>query len=370
MICPNCGKEYNERMTCCISCGTDLVEEEKKSEEKSETALPQESQPIDMPPAVESVQLSSAAVVSFDSDNMVIPLRRKGRKTSLTGAVRFTGSLATALLMLAMILISSASTGIRLLTDENKIAEFTDRLDMMSLPAESFTGGDPITIQDAVYTMSQGTGLTRENIRTIYEKSTAKDFIAAQLMGYAEYVRNGTPPEKLTSEQVKKVFEENIPLIDSTIGFPLNESDKALANAEIDRAKPLLEMLSHENIEKTIGENTLVAIRLSGSVPTIVFTAALAASMLVVFRAINKKSIKVLSWGGGTILAGGAAILASAFLFSAQLPYSSTDRLLRSVLKCACDVISPDMYRIGATLAVLGVVMLIWAESLRRSKSA
>ena len=367
MICPNCGKEYNEKMTCCISCGADLVEDEKETEGTSTLDLPQESEPLVNPSITEPVYVHSDSVVSFDSEDMVVPIKHRSNKAALSGAARFTGSLITAVLMFALILTFAAAAGFRLITDENKIADFTDKLDIMALPAENFIGNGSATIQDAVYTMSQGTGLTRDNIRTIYEKSTAKKFLAAQLTGYAEYIRNGTVPERLTSEQLKEVFDENIPLIDSTMGYPLNEHDIALARAEIERAEPLLEMLSHENVEKTIGENTLVAIRLFSSAPTIVCSAALAASMLIVLRAINKNSRKVLNWGGGTILAGGAAVLASAFLFSAQLPYSNTDRFVRGVLKCVCDVISPDMYRIGGTLAVLGIVMLIWAESLRRN---
>lgn len=370
MICPNCGKEYNEKMTCCISCGADLVEAEKQSEETTETDFQQETEPLVNSSVSEPVHIPSDAVVSFDSEDMVVPIKHRSNKAALSGAARFIGSLVTAVLMFALILTSAAAAGFRLVTDENTIADFTEKLDIMALPTENFIGNGSATIQDAVYTMSQGTGLTRDNIRTIYEKSTAKKFLAAQLTGYAEYIRNGTVPERITTEQLKKVFDENIPLIDSTMGYPLNEHDIALARAEIERAEPLLEMLSHENVEKTIGENTLVAIRLFSSVPMIVCTAALAASMLIIFRAINKKSRKVLNWGGGTILAGGTAVLASAFLFSVQLPYSNTERFVRSVLKCVCDVISPDMYRIGGTLAILGIVMLIWAESLRKNVKA
>ncbi|MBQ7980222.1 MAG: zinc ribbon domain-containing protein [Oscillospiraceae bacterium] len=367
MICPNCGKEYNEKMTCCISCGADLVAVEKEREETSAADLTPEEEPLINLIVPEPVPVHSSAPLSFGSDDIIVPIKHRSSKTALSGAVKFTGSLITTVVMFAMIISSVAAAGFRLLTDENKISEFADTLDIMALPAAQFTDDGSLTVQDAVYAMSQGTGLTRDNIRTIYEESTAKEFLTAQLMGYAEYIRNGTAPERLTTEQLKKVFEENIPLIDSTLGQPLNEQDIALARSEIERAKPLLDMLSHESMEQTIGEDTLIAIRLFGSVPAIVVTAALAASMLIVLRVINKKNTSTLNWGGGTILAGGAAVLAATFLFSAQLPYSNTDRLVRTVLKCTCDVISPDLYRIGGTLAVVGIVMLIWAESLRRN---
>lgn len=373
MICPNCGKEYNEKMTCCISCGADLVPLESETEEiaAAENMQPAQDEETIIPIVPEIVSVEPATAKSLEDNNAAAPLKHSRKAIStLSGAARLTGSLITAALMFLMILTSVAASGIRLLTDKDKITEFTDKIDVMALPATQFSKESSDTVQDAVLAMSQGTGLTRNDIRTIYEQSTAKDFLAAQLTGYAEYIRSGTPPEKLTAEQLKKVFAENVPLIDSTMGYPLNDSDIALACSEIDKAEPLLDMLSTENLEQTIGEKNLIAIRILSSVPTIVFTAALAASMLIVFYALNKRSAVTLSWGGGTILAGGAAVLAATFLFSAQLPYGSKDRLFRTILKCTCDVISPDLYRVGAILAIAGIVMLIWAESLRRNKTA
>lgn len=369
MICPNCGKEYNEKMTCCISCGADLVPSDTETEGTQPSDLPQEAEAL-IQPGFSEAELPLETVVyarSFESsDEMVVPMKHRSKATALSGAVKFTGSLITAVIMLALIILSVSAAMFRMITDEKKISEFADTLDVMALPVEQLTDSGA-TVQDAIYTMSLGTGLTRDDIRTIYEESTMKDFLAAQLKGYAEYIRSGTVPEKLTSEKLKKVFAENVSLIDNTMGYPLNEQDIALACSEIERAEPLLEVLSHENMEQTIGEDVFIAMRLFGSVPAIVVTAALAASMLIVFRAINKKSTSTLSWGGGTILAGGAAVLAATFLFSAQLPYSDTDRLVQSIVKCTCDVISPDMYRIGGTLTIVGIVMLIWAESLRKN---
>ncbi|MBQ8175587.1 MAG: hypothetical protein IJ035_00945 [Oscillospiraceae bacterium] len=370
MVCPNCGKEYNEKMTCCISCGADLIPAEE-NEEVSEPELI--SDEISLIPPIIPEEVSaftpaySAAAASFESVEVSVPIKHINRQKVLSNAIRVAGSFITAAVMFALIALSAAAAGFRFATDEKRIAEFAETLDVMALPAEQFNGSDGV-IQDAVFAMSQGTGLTRDNIRTIYENSTAKDFLATQLSGYADFIRNGTMPEQLTTEQLKNVFKENLPLIDSTLGQPLNDHDIALAQSEIERARPLLEMLSHENLEKTIGEDTIAVLRLFGSVPAIAVTAALAVSMMIVLRAINKKSRKVLNWGGGTILAGGAAVLAATFVFSLQLPYANTDRLLRAVIKCACDVISPDMYHIGAALAAVGAIMLLWADSLRRSE--
>lgn len=373
MICPNCGKEYNEKMTCCISCGADLVPFEKDTEQtvigsESETVLPLIPERTSGTGELSvDIQDGEGFVRNFESrvDEQVIPIQIRSRGTALTGAVKFTGSLITSLIMLLLILASVGAVMLRLVTDERNISEFADRLDIMALPVEQ-SGTE--TVQDAIYTMSLGTGLSRDDIRLIYEESTMKDFLAAQLSEYGEFIRSGNAPEKLTSEQVKKVFRENVSVIDNRMGYALNEHDIELACSEIERAEPLLEMISAENMEQIIGGSTLTALRLYGSVPAVVVTAALAASMFVALRAINRKSTRVLSWGGGAILAGGAAVLAATFLFSMQLPYSDSDKVVRTIVKCTCDVISPDLYSIGGTLSVIGIILLVWAESLRRSE--
>ncbi|MBQ8787205.1 MAG: zinc ribbon domain-containing protein [Oscillospiraceae bacterium] len=378
MICPNCGKEYNEKMTCCISCGADLVPFEKATEQTSIEILSHENEiePIipEMLHEPEPVSQNTGFVRKLESkaEEITIPVKHYSG-SALSGAAKFTGSLITSVLMLALIIAAVAAAAFRFVTDKDNISEFAYTLDIMALPAsneliaQNSSFSSDATVQDAIYTLSLGTGLTRDDIRTIYEESTMKKFLAARLTEYADFIRNGNVPEKLTSEQLKTVFSENISLIDNTMGHSLNQHDINLAYSEIERTEPLLEIISPENMEYTIGDNTLAAMRLFGSVPAIVVASSLAASMLIVLRAINKKSTRVLTWGGGTILTGGAAVLAVTFLFSLQLPYADSDRFAKTILKCTCDVISPDLYKIGGLLAAAGVVMLIWAESLRRN---
>ena len=74
----------------------------------------------------------------------------------------------------------------------------------------------------------------------------------------------------------------------------------------------------------------------------------------------------MLLWGGIAVLAGGAAVFGATFLFSVQLPFSGWNMLERCIAGCASDVVAPDLYRIGGTLAVLGLVMLIWSGTLRK----
>ncbi|MBQ5319879.1 MAG: zinc ribbon domain-containing protein [Oscillospiraceae bacterium] len=383
MICPNCGKEYNEKMTCCISCGADLVPFDKDSEQTAMDISQQEcgTEPL-IPESLGEDELSAEIIDSSgyagkresQSNEIIVPVYNRANTTMLSGAVKFTGSLITSVLMLAFIFLSVAAGLFRLVTDEKRISEFAHTLDVMALPAVSSSilsadSGlpDDATVQDAIYVMSSGTGLSRDDIRSIYENSTMKNFLAVQLSGYAEYIRSGESPQKITSESLKNVFRENVSLIDNTLGYSLNNHDIELACSEIERAEPFLEVISAENIEYNLGGNTLTFLRIFGSIPAIAVTSVLAVTMLIVFYAINKKGTRVLTWGGGTILAGGAAVLAVTFLFSAQLPYNESDRLVRSIIKCTCDVISPDMYRIGTTLAAAGAVMLIWAETLRRN---
>ena len=216
--------------------------------------------------------------------------------------------------------------------------------------------------------MSQGTGLSRDDIKTIYEASTIQSFMTSQLTEYAEFVRSGKIPEKLTADKLKSLFSENLSVIDDALGKPLSQHDINLAFSEIDSVQPVLDKLSPASLEELLGGGGITALRLLSTMPVIIGAAALAAAMLPLLRAINRKNSAMLRWGGVAVLAGGAAVSAAVFLFTVQ-PAPIRDRLLKSIAKCAADVIAPDLYRIGGILAVLGAVMLIWAGTLKKAQA-
>lgn len=382
MICPNCGKEYNEKMTCCISCGSELVPHEHDTEQvcfepiipeavREDAVIPAESGSVreleghsELPPEPEETIV------------IPVPVRSVKKKSSAAEAARGIGSFAAAMAMFALIILTAASLSIRLITDSEKISQFTSRLDVMNLPAAQtvmLTAYDyeispDATIQEAIFIMSSGTGLTRDDIREIYESSTVQDFLSKQLSGYAEFIREGELPEKLTSERLKEVFSENISLISDAVGKPLTQHDIELAFAELDRAEPVLEAIAPARLESVLGEATLTMLRLVSSLPVIIGEGAAAAAMMIVLWAINRKPGKILGWGGAAVFAGGSAVLVTVFLFSVQVFFSGVDRFVKSVVKCAAEVIAPDIYRFGGTLAVLGAVMLLWALTLKNAK--
>lgn len=382
MICPNCGKEYNEKMTCCISCGAELVPHEHDTEQVCFEPIIPEAVPeeADIPAAVGFVREleghSEHPPEPVETVEIPIPVRNVKKKSSAAAAARGIGSFAAAMAMFALIILTAASLSIRLITDSEKISQFTSRLDVMSLPAAQtvmLTAYDyeispDATIQEAIFIMSAGTGLTRDDIREVYESSTVQNFLCEQLSGYAEFIREGELPEKLTSEKLKEVFSENISLISDAIGKPLTQHDIELAFAELDRAEPVLEAIAPARLENVVGEATLTLLRLVSSLPVIIGEGAVSAAMLVVLWAINRKPGKILGWGGAAVFAGGAAVLITVFLFSVQVFFSGADRLVKSVAKCAAEVIAPDIYRFGGTLAVLGAVMLLWAFTLKNAK--
>ncbi len=370
MICPNCGKEYNEKMTCCISCGADLVPPDGPVCEEKETLTLIPESVSELPDETGFVRQLD---YSEERDEVKIPLK-SSRRPDTSAVIRFSASLLAAIAMCGFILASALFGVVRMVTDEKKIYEFSQTLDVMSLPASltvlpvgRYNVPEEATVQEAIYVMSQGTGLSRDDIRTIYENSTAQEFVSEKLTGYAEYVRSGVVPERITAEQIKALFSENLSLIGSTMGHTLNDRDIEMVYSEIDRAEPFLNVVSPEKLETSLGNRFFEMLRLVGSAPAIIGAAAIAAAMLVVLKAINKKNSQVLTWGGGAVLAGGSAVLTATFLFSMQIPYSESDRLIKTVLKCACDVISPDLYRVGITLAVAGAVMLVWAGTLRKT---
>lgn len=384
MICPNCGKEYNERMTCCISCGADLVPYEHGTEQTAfEPLISDESVRSAVAESAGFVRELSGRAAVFDDiadtadipDETPVPVTAEKSKLSVSGAARFAGSLAASLMMLAFILLFSVSSAVRLATSENRIAAFAESLDVMNLPAaeaaiptEGYGVSDGATVQEAIFVMSQGTGLSREDIKTIYEASTIQSFITAQLTEYAEFVRSGKIPEKLTSDKLKSVFSENLGVIDEALGKPLSQHNIDLAFSEIDSVQPVLDKLSPASLEELLGGGGITALRLLSSMPIVIGAAALAAAMLPLLRAINRKSASMLKWGGGTALAGGAAVSAAVFLFTVQ-PAPFRDKLFQSIAKCAADVIAPDLYRIGGVLAILGAVMLIWAGTLKKAQT-
>lgn len=379
MICPNCGKEYNEKMTCCISCGAELVPHEHNTEQVCfepiiPEAIPEDSDIPAVSGFVRELERRSERPPQPE-ENIEIPVPVK-RKSSAAAAARGIGSFAAAMAMFALIILTAASLTIRLITDSEKISRFTSRLDVMSLPAAQtvmLTAYDyeispDATIQEAIFIMSDGTGLTREDIRKIYESSTVQNFLSDQLSGYAEFIREGELPEKLTSEKLKEVFSENISLISDAIGKPLTQHDIELAFAELDRTEPVLEAIAPSRLENVVGEATLTLLRLVSSLPVIIGEGAAAAAMLAVLWAINRKPGKILGWGGAAVFAGGSAVLIIAFLFSVQVFFAGMDRLFKSIAKCAAEVIAPDIYRFGGTLAILGAVMLLWALTLKNAK--
>lgn len=382
MICPNCGKEYNEKMTCCISCGAELVPRELDSEQICfdpvlPEALPEEK---NMPAENGFVRglegHSKYPPEHVETVEIPVPVKSVKKKSSAAAAARGIGSFAAAVSMFALIILTAASLAIRLITDSEKISRFASGLDVMSLPAAQtvmLTAYDyeisaDATVQEAIFIMSNGTGLTREDIRKIYESSTFQAFLAEQLSGYAEFIREGELPEKLTSEKLKEVFSENISLISDAIGKPLTQHDIELAFAELDRTEPVLEAIAPSRLENAVGEVPLTLLRLVSSLPVMIGEGAAAAAMLAVLWAINRKPAKILGWGGAAVFAGGAAVLVTVFLFSAQVFFSGMDRLVKSVAKCAAEVVAPDVYRFGGTLAVLGAVMLLWALTLKNAK--
>ena len=385
MICPNCGKEYNEKMTCCISCGSSLVPYEHDSEQTVLEPIIPEAVPE---PAYGSEPLPIGFVRGLEGHSEYppepeppepaseesIPVAVRSGGISASEAAKNIGSFAASVIMLAFIILSAASFTVRLITDSRKISEFADTLDVMSLPAaetgmirtDGYGIAPDATLQEAIFVMSSGTGLSKEDIREIYENSTVGDFLADQLDGYANFIREGELPEKLTPEKLKAVFSENIGLISEAIGQPLSQHDIDMAFSELDHTENVLEAIAPSKLESLMGDGALTALRLFSSLPVIIGEACAAAVMLIVLWSINRRAEKVLGWGGGTILAGGAIVLITAFLCSVQVFFTGQDRIVRSIAKCVTDVINPDIYRLGGILAIIGIVMLLWSATLRK----
>lgn len=379
MICPNCEKRYNEKMNFCISCGVRLVAEQDSD---ADSTIPETESLASDTPEYEYTgfihEIAECTVhdePNLKSENKTIPIPVKEKKSgfSFLNLTRFTVSLIISVIMLTLILAATSSAALRMVTAEKYIDDFIENLDIMKLPAfqvgltrQANSIDETATVQEAIYAMSRGTGLSPDDIETIYDESTIPDFITEHLEEYADFIRSGNTPDKITSEDLKKVFDDNLELINSSMKKPLSQNDINIVFSEIDRISHTLEEISVSSLENSLGEKTFTALRLFSSVPVIVGIATLAAAMIPLLGVINRKGRRVLLWSGATVLAGGFSILAATFLFSMQIPFSVQDKMIRSIAKCAADTIAPDLYCIGTVLAALGIIMLICAKILKR----
>ncbi len=399
MTCPECGKEYGEKLTFCISCGARLIcisgeiDDDIKTQENNGNAIGTDCYTDITEQGKTAEGLNQRKNIHITSNSGVIPdinelnpvsdemeyhetedkgfaalkIESRQKKNIFKRLGINAVSFGVTILMFCFIIVTFGSFVGRRLTDEKQINEFINRTDLLRLPAAelSFVDKDsyPIesdaTLLDAIYTMSEGTGISKDNIRNIYNDSTIKDFISNIIIGYAGYIRTGEQPEKLTAEKIKQVYTDNIGMINTMIKAELTEHDINLAYNEIDKTSPVLDSISAEKLENSMISAWITPFRLYISTPVLVAGTVLTFFMLIILITVNKDVKKALKWCGIPLIISGAAILCLTYLVSMRVMFGIIkSESVKMLLHSISEVISGEMYLTGACIAVLGILFV------------
>ncbi len=399
MICPVCGKEYGERNRYCISCGNELVANDIITETEDIAVTDKKTSIIDDGPNLDETD-TSASVREFeqrsnithitnniiddtvnDNDDIIpfimqdeiindantVPIAVNSADEPFAvklglGAV----SLVTALLMLSFLVFGMGSYIGMLLTDESNIERFVKQTDLLSIPAESLnlSAVNDETVLDAIYTMSVGSGVTKETIREVYDSSTVKDFLSENLACYAGYIRTGNNPYRLTTDSVKQVYNDNLPLINVLIGTELNEHDINMAYEEIDKFAPVLDVISVNDVSSGL----ITPLRIYISMPVFITLTSLAVFMIILIFVINKKSSRSLKWCGIPMFLLGGTILVSTFLVCMRvISIDIGSDFASSMIYDITKIISGNLYLIGGGMTLLSVVFLLLSAMKKKA---
>ncbi len=372
MLCPKCGKIYNNYVTYCISCGETLVSGETENIEDQENFTEEK------PDFVRQINMSNYKSKSGEesSEELVpIPVKQEetDAKSSHNKGKKLLNSAASAILSFCLavftLLLSGTVCG-RELTNEKNISSAVKNVDLLSVPASEI-GLDELdgyyipsdaTVEEAVSVMVYGSGVTSDNIRRIYESSTLKSFLDTSVSEYAEYIRSGTLPDKITSERIKEIFTENISVISQNTGYALSESDIAIAYNEIDSFSDKLSQLSVSSIENKAG-GYIRLIRAYISLPALISEIAAAAAVIVLIWVINKKRTAALRYIGMPLVTIGIIVLAINFMFSMQIGiFSGFSGLYGEIAKGTAAAVSDGMYRFGGASIFAGAALMIFSK--------
>lgn len=390
MRCPKCSKIYNNHLKFCISCGTELVPEEREIISEDTGGVFDDIPPIS---AVQPPQDTS-------EDNIIIPAQENGfvRNISMTSsadkhkmteipvrrqdgicgrALKKAGAAVLSIMLFAALGLGTFSSAARALTDKENIRLGIDSMNLLDIPFSEMnilnTDGYEIpqdaTLEEAITVMTAGSGVNSGNIRKIYESSTLKPFLTDIAADYGEYIRSGVQPAKITAAQIQSMLTENISIISASTGHPLSEADIALACAEIERSSAYLEQLSVSGLET--GENgRLVRLaRAFMSVPVIMAEFGAAALVMALMYLLLRSGTKTAQYSGAAALICGGLILAFTFIFSMQIgPFSAGSGLLCELLRGASAAVSPFLWRAGVGMAIVGAAAIIWAQSIKHTK--
>ncbi|MDR0943504.1 MAG: hypothetical protein LBM41_03125 [Ruminococcus sp.] len=405
--CVNCGREFtSESMKFCIVCGSALTEEAieevipeeiatepepVEEPEVIEEIIPEpEPEPVEEPEVIEEVVEEiipeepeaieeiitepepepveeTEPVEEPEPENIIeIPVKPVKKPVGIVRKiVNVLLSAVFGLIAFSLLLSAGISYIAREITNPEIIGVIIDSVDILNLPVE----GTPLeqsgeTVKEAVYVMADGMGLSEEDIEDIYEDTTFRDELISVLSDYGYYIRDGRAIDVLTVEDIKKIYDDNLDVINRALERagepPVSEHDIALAYASIDSAKTVLESVQGEAfIEGAIGVNGVGVIRTLISKPVIILEIIFAGIFCLLIGLVNKKFRSPFMAAGVTsIIAAGLIALGVALVENSAIVFG-VPNAAQIIIAQTASFIGGKIYNICGAAAIAGAVCII-----------
>lgn len=187
-------------------------------------------------PVVQNPEPVSSPVTYAPPEQPEVPVQKKKNRYPARGAGR---TILAVLLCILIFIWSFAALGVydmrRTLSGDalkDSVQDAFESVDILEIPASSVITDvkDPDQslagwITAEIQATNSQIELTEEELAEFLEKSTVLPFLSEKLAACVNDVYRGTETSGITEEEIDNLIQENTPLIEKTIGRPLQESE-------------------------------------------------------------------------------------------------------------------------------------------------
>lgn len=395
MICPNCGKEYSDKLIFCVSCGTKLVHGGKLSVEKEKPEIVFDENQTTLFTMDDNKSNYESKDIDNELDNMEFShiyaekaeepeendFEEKEcsdvRMQSIASLIaRNFVSLLIALCTIFVIVLGVTTFSLRQALKKDALTTITDSNDILNLPISDFASNSGVdysaenqeTVLDSIYYATKDYGVSREEIVAIYESPAFQNFMKENISGFSEYFLNGYTDKTISVEKLKNLYTDNIDTMNEILGVELSQDDINCAFGQLDQSTNAIEVFSVRQIEKSSSSKLVGIIRAFISFPAIIIEAILVISLLGILLTMQKKVVPSLRWLGIPFIISGGVIAGATLLISSRLIfyYNYTDTQ-RFIITSLCDLAKNNMYIIGLVIMTLGFILMITSSLIKRA---
>lgn len=187
-------------------------------------------------PVVQNPEPVPSPVTYAPPEQPEVPVQKKKNRYPARGAGR---TILAVLLCILIFIWSFAALGVydmrRTLSGDalkDSVQDAFESVDILEIPASSVITDvkDPDQslagwITAEIQATNSQIELTEEDLAEFLEKSTVLPFLSEKLAACVNDVYRGTETSGITEEEIDNLIQENTPLIEKTIGRPLQESE-------------------------------------------------------------------------------------------------------------------------------------------------